>query len=56
MNQKTIEEVIEGYKIKFVAEKTGINYSTLRCQLNPNHPRVLSYENELKIRQIFDNK
>lgn len=53
MKQKPIKQLIKGYKLIYVAEKTGINYSTLKAQLNPNNPRKLTLENELKIRQIF---
>lgn len=53
MKQKTIKQLLQGYKLTYVAEKTGINYSTLKSQLNPNNPRKLTLENELKIRQIF---
>lgn len=53
MKQKQIKQLIKGYKLTYVSEKTGINYSTLKAQLNPNNPRKLTLENELKIRQIF---
>lgn len=53
IKQKTIKQLIQGYKLTYVAEKTGIKYKTLHAQLNPNNPRKLTLENELKIRQIF---
>ena len=55
MKQKPIKEILEGLKLNYVAKKTGINYSTLKAQLNRNNPRKLTYDNELKIRQLFDN-
>lgn len=51
--QQPIKELTKGYKITFISKKTGINYNTLQAQLNPNNPRKLTLENELKIRQIF---
>lgn len=54
MKQKPIKEIIEGLKLTYIARKTGINYSTLKAQLNPNNPRKLTLGNELKIRQIFN--
>ena len=54
MKQKTITQLLEGLKLTFISEKTGINYKTLHAQLNPNNPRKLTLENELRIRQIFD--
>ena len=53
MKQKPISKLIEGYKLSYISEKTGINYSTLKSQLNPNNPRKLTLENELKIRQLL---
>jgi len=50
---QAIVKLIEGYKLSFIAKKTGINYSTLKAQLNPNNPRPLTLENELKIRQAL---
>lgn len=55
MKQKPIKELLEGLKLSYVSEKTGINYNTLHAQLNANNPRKLTLENELKIRQIFNN-
>jgi hypothetical protein len=54
MNQKPIKQILLGLKLTYVAKKTSINYSTLKAQLNPNNPRKLTLENELRIRQIFD--
>ena len=54
MKQKPIIELLEGLKLTFVSYKTGINYKTLHAQLNPNNPRKLTLENELRIRQVFD--
>ena len=48
-----IEQIIEGYTVKFLAKKIGVNYNTLLAQLNPNNPRPLTLENELKIRQAL---
>lgn len=53
MKQKPIKQLLQGYKLTHVSEKTGIKYKTLHAQLNPNNPRKLTLENELKIRQIF---
>lgn len=53
IKQKQIKQLIKGYKLTYVAEKTGINYSTLKAQLNPKNPRKLTLENELKIRQFL---
>lgn len=53
MKQKPINEILEGVKIVYVSKKTGINYKTLHAQLNPNNPRKLTLENELKIRQLL---
>lgn len=53
MKQKPIKELIQGFKISWLAEQTGINYNTLQSQLNPNHANKLTLENELKIRQLL---
>ena len=51
MTQKPIKELIEPFKTKWLSKQTGINYSTLKSQLNGN--RKLTLENELKIRQLL---
>jgi len=53
MKQKPIKQLLDGIKLTYVAERTSINYSTLKAQLNPNNPRKLTLENELKIRQLL---
>lgn len=51
--QINIKELTQGLKISWLAKQTGINYNTLQAQLNPNNPRKLTLENELKIRQFL---
>lgn len=51
MKQKTIQELTQGYKIPWLAKQIGVNYNTLKSQLNGN--RKLTYCNELKIRQFL---
>lgn len=48
-----IYKLIDGYSIRWIAKKTGINEQTLYAQLNANNPRKLTLENELKIRQLL---
>lgn len=49
----SLYKLIKGYRIIYISNITGINYSTLKAQLNPNNPRKLTLENELKIRQAL---
>ncbi len=53
MKQKPIKELIKPYTIKYVAEIIMVNYSTLQCQLNPNHPNKLTHDMEMRIRWNF---
>ena len=53
MEQKTIRQLIKPYKIIWISQQTGINYNTLRAQLNPKNKRRLTLENEIKIRQLL---
>ena len=53
MKQPLIKELIKGYKVSWVSKRIGVNYKTLHAQLNPNNPRKLTLENELKIRQLL---
>ena len=48
-----IKEIIQGYKLTYISEKTGININTLQDQLSANNVIKLTLENELKIRQAF---
>lgn len=51
--QKKIKELIKGYSKAWISRQTGINYNTLKAQLNDKNPRPLTLENELKIRQLL---
>ena len=50
---KEIKELIDGYSVRWLAKKIGVNEQTLYAQLNAGNPRKLTLENELKIRQLL---
>jgi hypothetical protein len=52
---KSIKDIIKGYKLSYVSKVTMIPYKTLWAQLDDKNPRELTLENEIKIRQAFTN-